>query len=166
MKASSCWNDAVAEAKACVPATTGAFASDNQTCTFDDGTVARFDKPLSFPIDISAANNPSVTIMKGAAQCAKLVQTPGTATLTLTTQSGPYQVVTTLSGVTLTCGDGKTMATKWSDCTTAPREYDTTGQPAVTYGGNDNQFSVGFEGYFVFDGGFSSLDSWFSCKKP
>jgi hypothetical protein len=143
----------------------GTLGADNMTCTFGDGTVALFDEPLSFPIDLSSVNT-SVTITKSGTQCARYVQDAGITNVTLTTASGAHKVVTTLSGVTLTCGDGTKMVTQWSDCETASHSFDTTGQPAVSFGGGANNISLSFQGYFVFDGGTSGLDSWFTCVKP
>ena len=164
LQAESCWNGAVSEAQACVPANTaatGTLGADNKTCTFADGTVALFDEPLSFPIDLSSVNT-SVTITKSGTQCARFVQDGGIINVTLTTASGAHKVVTTLSGVTLTCGDGTTMITQWSDCETAPHNFDTTGQPAVSFSGGADDIALSFQGYF--EAGQSA--SWFTCVKP
>jgi hypothetical protein len=165
LKAETCWNTAVAEAQACVPATTGVLGADNKTCTFDDGTVAVFDQPLAFPVSV-ASTNASVTITKNGTQCARFVQNETIVDVTLTTASGPHRIETTLSGLTLTCGDGTKLATKWSDCTSPSGGFDATGQPALTFSGDGAQISFFVQGYFVFDGGYSSFDSWFSCVKP
>ncbi len=165
LQAETCWNSAVTEAQACVPTTMGVLGADNQTCTFDDGTVVLFDDPLTFPIPV-ASTNISVTVTKAGTQCARLVEDDGIANVTLTTQSGAHRIQTSLSGVTLTCGDGTKMVTKWSDCR-VEGSYDTTGQPAATFsGGADDEISLFFQGFFSFDGGTSGLDSWFTCKKP
>jgi hypothetical protein len=165
LQAESCWNSAVAEAQACVPTTTGTLGADNRTCTFGDGTVALFDQPLSFPIDFSSVNT-SVTITKSGTQCARFVQNESIVNVTLTTASGAHKIVTTLSGVTLTCGDGTKMATQWSDCETAPHYFDVTGQPATSFSGGASDISLSFQGYFPFDGGVSGFESWFTCVKP
>src|SRR5207244_11890625 len=134
-------------AQACAPATTGVLASDNKTCTFDDGTVAVFDHALSFPIPPTA--DTSVTITKNGTPCAKLAQADNIANVTLTTQSGDHKIVTSLSGVTLTCGDGTKLATKWSDCEMSG-SFDTTAQPAISStSGAASGTSLGFQAYSV-----------------
>ena len=147
----NCWNSAIAEAQACVPTTVGSIGADNQTCTFDDGTTATFDAPLAFPVDVSTVN-PSVTITKAGAQCARAVRNGASPNYTLTTESGSYTAVTSLSGESLGCADGTSLTAKWSDCEIDAGVFDATGEVALDLGGDANQISVGFQGYFPFAG--------------
>jgi hypothetical protein len=165
LKAVNCWNSAIAEAQACVPTTVGSIGADNQTCTFDDGTTAKFDVALSFPVDVSKVS-PSVTITKAGAQCARAVGIGASANYTLTTKSGSYTALASLAGESLGCADGTSLTTKWSDCEVDAGVFDVTGEVALDLGGDANQVSVGFQGYFPFDAGFSGIALWFSCQKP
>jgi len=165
LQAVNCWNSAIAEAQACVPTTVGSIGADNQTCTFDDGTIAKFDVALAFPIDVSAVN-PSVTITRMGAQCARAVGSGAAANYTLTTKSGSYTAVASLSGESLSCADGTSLTTKWSDCEIDAGVFDVTGEVSLSFGGSANQVSISFQGYFPFDAGFSSFAPWFSCQKP
>jgi hypothetical protein len=165
LKAVTCWNGAIAEAQACVPTTVGTIGSDNQTCTFDDGTIAKFDVAVTFPI-VGFTFNPSVTITKSGAECARAVMNGASPNYTLTTESGSYTAIASVSGESLTCGNGTSLTTKWSDCEIDAGVFDSTGEVGLDWGSYANQVSVGFQAYFPFDAGFSSLAPWFSCQKP
>jgi hypothetical protein len=165
LQATSCWNDAVAEAQTCLPSGDGVLSSDRKTCRFSDGTVATFDEPAA---TTSGALNPSVTIAKEGTTCARLARPTPEANVTLTTTSGVHDLKTNLSGVTLTCG-GETHSYKWSQCETEDNSFDVTGQPGLTYSAGADSVFIGFQGYFpVSSGGtgFSSFESWFTCTLP
>jgi hypothetical protein len=165
LQTANCWNTAIAEAQACVPQTAGTFGSDDQTCTFADGTIVTFDVPVTFPIDVSKVN-PSLAVTKGGAQCARAVHKVTGLTFMLVTKSGTYGAVVSLSGETLTCGDGTTLATTWSDCEDDAGAFDSTGEVAFAESSGGNDLAIDFQGYFPDDGGFSSGATWFDCQKP
>ena len=158
--AESCWNTAVAEAQACAPATPGILASDNRTCLFDDGRLAVFDQSLTFPV--RNTDNLAFTLVNDT-QCARYVE--DFANFTLTTASGPHKVVSTPSGVSLTCGDGTTTSTKWSDC--SDNGTLETVVPEVSFlSSSEGYITLSFQGYFMHGLDYSTTASWFRCEKP
>lgn len=110
LEGDNCWKESVkAATQGCAPGeATGVLSADGKTCTFEDGAVINFAKP----IDLKAGTNDiewDFSIVRGGQECASFRETDSggsTTQLTFTTALGSFTEHVEGTTLSMACPDG------------------------------------------------------------